>query len=97
MAILIKKAESTKEINDSLGLRYKSLEESKKNINKLFSSTHKVSDFFDVYPDTINMIAYDMGKPVATLRAVPYEDPKKAGSEFSKIYFLFFRIVNLKL
>ena len=29
------------------------------------------------------MIAYDMGKPVATLRAVPYEDPK-AGSEFSK-------------
>ena len=30
------------------------------------------------------MIAYDMGRPIATLRAVPYEDPEKAGAEFSK-------------
>mgnify|MGYP001170278277 FL=1 len=84
MAILIKKAESTKEINDSLRLRYLVLEESKKNVSKIFSSTKKVSDFFDVYPDTVNMIAYDTGRPVATLRAVPYEDPEKAGAEFSK-------------
>jgi len=84
MAILIKKAESTKEINDSLRLRYRVLEESKKSISKIFSSTKKVSDFFDVYPDTINMIAYKMGQPIATLRAVPYEDPEKSGAEFSK-------------
>jgi CRP-like cAMP-binding protein len=84
MAILIKKAESIKEINDVLRLRYLGLEESGKNINKLFSSTRKVSDFFDVYPDTLNMVAYDMGSPIATIRAVPYEDPQKVDVDFSK-------------
>ena len=81
MATLIKDASSINEINDVLKLRYSVLKGSNNTLNRLFGSTGKVSDFFDVYPNTHNVIAYKRGEAVATLRAVPYDPPKKLGSQ----------------
>ena len=79
MATLIKDASTINEINDVLKLRYSVLKETGSSLNGLFNSTGKVSDFFDVYPNTYNVIAYRAGEAIATLRAVPYCPPKKLG------------------
>ena len=81
MATLIKDATTINEINDVLKLRFSVLKESGKSLNGLFVSTGKVSDFFDVYPNTYNVIAYRSGEPIATLRTVPYYPPKKLGGK----------------
>ena len=81
MATLIKDATTINEINDVLKLRFSVLNESGKLLNELFVSTGKISDFFDVYPNTYNVIAYRSGEPIATLRAVPYYPPKKLGGK----------------
>ena len=83
MATLIKDASTINEINDVLKLRYSVLKETGSALNGLFSSTGKVSDFFDVYPNTFNVIAYSAGEAIATLRAVPYCPPKKLGGKKS--------------
>ena len=81
MATLIKDASTINEINDVLKLRYSVLKETGSSLNGLFNSTGKVSDFFDVYPNTYNVIAYRAGEAIATLRAVPYCPPKKLGGK----------------
>ncbi|MDA8793125.1 cyclic nucleotide-binding domain-containing protein [Bacteriovoracaceae bacterium] len=72
MPTIIKKAESSDEINDVLELRYRVLCNSERVPNRLFAATKKVSDHYDVHPSTINIIAYNSGKVVGTIRAIEY-------------------------
>lgn len=74
MPTIIKKAETTSEINDVLELRYRVLTQANRTPNRMFQLTKKVSDHFDVYPDTINIVTYSSGQALASIRAVRYGD-----------------------
>lgn len=84
MPTVIKEASSVKTLNDAMEVRYKILEESGRSINRIFSTTKKVSDHFDVYPETQNVVAYDEGEAIANVRSVFY--PEGGVDELDEIF-----------
>lgn len=82
MPTIIKKAETTAEIDDVLELRYKVLTQANRTPNRMFQLTKKVSDHFDVYPDTINIVTYNSGQALASIRAVRYGETSTLNETF---------------
>lgn len=72
MPIIIKAARSTEEIQDVLELRFQTALQARRILNRMFQASKKIIDPFDVYPGTLNSIAYEGGKPIGTLRAVEF-------------------------
>lgn len=69
MAIHLKIARTAKELNDVFNLRYQSyVIEDKKFGGYSFQSEH-IYDRYDVVPEVANIVAYDEGVPVGTVRA----------------------------
>lgn len=72
MAILIRKVQRTKEVDQVLNHRYQVMGEAGRVTHSIFNLVQKVSDHYDVYPSTSLYIAYSEGKVVGTVRAVQY-------------------------
>lgn len=72
MPTIIRLAKTTGELNDVLEMRFRALSEAGRNLGRLSQFTGRVIDHYDIYPTTLNTIAYSNGKPVAGLRAVEY-------------------------
>lgn len=72
MPIIIKAARSTEEIQDVLELRFQAAIQAGRVLNRMFQVSKKVIDPFDVFPSTLNSIAYESGRPVGTFRAVEF-------------------------
>ena len=72
MAYLIKKAKTSKDLDQAMKLRYDCLMESNRSVLPFFEETNRVSDFLDSYPNTINILAYSGVNAAATMRAIAY-------------------------
>ncbi len=72
MATVITQAKSAKELNDILALRFRVLEESGRQPAQMFQFTRKLVDPVDLFPNTINVVAYNNAAAVACLRASEY-------------------------
>lgn len=72
MPIVIKIAQSSNELKETLNFRYKITKENKSKLVSLFERSLKISDHFDSYPDTVNSVAYVEGECIANLRAIKY-------------------------
>lgn len=72
MPIVIKIAQSSNELKETLSYRYRVAKESTSKLVGLFEKSLKVSDHFDSYPDTVNSVAYFNGDCIANLRAIKY-------------------------
>lgn len=81
MPTIIKKAETSEDLNNVLKTRYQVLGESGRKPNRMFTITEKVSDHFDAYPGTINVITYNGGKSIATIRGIQYNPEEAALNE----------------
>ena len=72
MPIVIKIAQSSNELKETLSYRYRVNKENSSKLVGLFEKSLKISDHFDSYPDTVNSVAFVNGECVANLRAVKY-------------------------
>lgn len=66
-------AKSTLEINDILSFRYQLLEEEGAHFGSLQKVARKITDHLDIYPSTTNIVAYENGKTVGTIRAIDFD------------------------
>lgn len=73
MPIVIKVAQETQELSDVLRVRFLAVKESGQLVSQHYEATESMIDHFDVFPTTVQMIAYLSGQPVGTVRAVEYE------------------------
>jgi hypothetical protein len=80
MPIVIKIAQSSNELKETLNFRYKVTKESKSKPVGLFERSLKICDHFDSYPDTVNSVAYVEGDCVANLRAIKYNPDECANN-----------------
>ena len=84
MAYLIKKAKTSKDLDQAMKLRYHCLLESNRTTLPFFTETKRVSDYLDSYPNTINVLAYSGMHASATMRAISYEPAfESKNSQFS--------------
>lgn len=67
---MIRMAKTTNELNDILELRFRLAKESGVMVGRREQFTERLIDHLDVYPNTINLIAYRSGKAIAALRVV---------------------------
>ena len=74
MAIIIKEATSAHELQDVLSVRYQSILQTGRGADTLFSITKKISDHYDAFPTTTNVVGYQDGMPVAGIRAYEYHE-----------------------
>ncbi len=74
MPTVVRFAKSTAELSDVLEIRFLALEEAGLQVGHLTRMTRKVIDHFDIFPTTANVIAYRDGKPVASLRALEFQE-----------------------
>lgn len=72
MPIVIKIAQSTNDLKETLNFRFRVNKENKSKLVGLFEKSLKISDHFDSYPDTVNSVAYIDGECIANLRAIRY-------------------------
>jgi len=77
MATVITHAKTTKELNDILELRFRVLEQSGLQASDMFKFTRKLIDPLDLYPNTINVIAYNNAVAVACIRATEYSSKER--------------------
>lgn len=77
MPTIIKLAKTTDELKDVMHVRYRSMKEKKREPHHIYNQTEMLSDHFDVYPNTLNIVAYYQGEAVATLRALVYSNSEK--------------------
>ncbi len=73
MSYVIKEATSSREMEYALAVRYDALVEQDRKVNRLFRQSKKVSNHYDVFPNTINVVALQHGKAVANIRAIHYQ------------------------
>lgn len=98
MSILVKKAVGSEEINDVLTLRYNTLISEGKTPHPVYQKTKMISDPHDVYSSTKHIIAYDNGRPCATVRLLEVNNNFTFNSQYDfsqafkntdgKIFFL---------
>lgn len=86
MATVITHAKTAKELNDILSLRFRVLEEAGLRPAQMFQFTRKLVDPIDLYPNTINVIAYNNAVAVAAIRASEYSE-KEALQNLSYNFF----------
>ena len=81
MPKIILPAKSTDEMNDVLGLRYELLEESGVVLDGLSTLGRRVVDALDLYPDTLNLVAYRDAVAIGTARFMSFRarDPLLRG------------------
>ncbi len=72
MPTIILSANSADEINDVLSVRHKLLQNFDYPIDPMFQKGGRVVDPLDLYPDTVNLLAYRDGTPIATARFLVY-------------------------
>jgi hypothetical protein len=72
MPTTILPARSTEEKNDVLTLRYELLRTFGAGVDGLTESSRRVVDALDLFPDTINLVAYENGRPIGTCRFVTH-------------------------
>ncbi len=72
MPTIIRVASSASELNDVLQVRFKVLEQSGRTASHSVFVTKRIIDYFDIFPNTINIVAYENGNIVGALRAVEY-------------------------
>ncbi len=74
MPIVVKVAEGNSELESTMSFRYKAVLQNIEKFPNFFLESEKISDFFDVYPSTINVMAYEKGQTIANLRAVLFNE-----------------------
>ena len=62
-------AKTTSELNDILSLRYSVAKTNDRSLGRLAQFTEKLIDHLDIFPTTINLVAYRDGRAVGSLRA----------------------------
>lgn len=73
MPIIIKVAQQTTELSDVLRVRFQAAKEAGHRLSQHLEATQSMIDHFDVFPTTVQMIAYLEDQPVGTVRAVEYD------------------------
>lgn len=73
MPTIIRLAKTTGELGDVLEMRFRALGEAGRTLSRSSQFTGRVIDHLDIFPTTLNTIAYRDGQSVAGLRAVEYD------------------------
>lgn len=72
MPTTIRQARSTDEINDVLSLRFKLAQARGWRMDSVTEKSGRLVDALDLYPDTVNLVAYRDDVPVGTLRLLSH-------------------------
>ncbi len=87
MPTIVRLAKTSGELNDVLEMRYHTLTDSGRTLSSWSHFTERILDHLDIYPTTLNVIAYHDGKAVAGLRAARYSPNERLlnlGFDFSE-------------